>query len=95
MRDTFHPPLRMGRDGSVYNTAQLKRYPGPLCSAMANLAAQCAKQMHHLEEMEGTAQGRMDSAREVAMTLRAAYEAYDESSMNDADGHDYHRYNAT
>ena len=92
VRDTLPPPLQMGRDGSIYNTAQLKRYPGPLCKAMAYLAAQCAKQMHHLEEMKGTAQGRMDSAHHVALQLRAAY---DESLMNDADGHDYHRYNAT
>ena len=70
----------------------LKRYPGPLCSAMANLALHCGKQMQHLAEMNGSAQSRMDSALKVAVQLRAAY---DDSLVNDADGHDYHRYNVT
>ena len=92
VRQTLPPPLPMGRAGAVYNTAQLKRYPGPLCTALAYIAQQSAKQMSLLEEKQDMCQDWTESVLKVALQLKAAY---DESMMDEMDGHDYHRFNPT
>lgn len=84
--------LPMGREGAVYNTAQLKRYPGTLCTALAHIALESAKRMSLLEEKQDMCQDWTESVLKVALQLKAAY---DDSMMDEMDGHDYHRFNAT
>ena len=92
-RTTPPPPLRMGKKGGVFNTAQLKRYPGPLCSGLASIAVEMAKQMIHPQGTDDLEQQNLvDPILEVATKLRAAYNM---SEMDADDGHDYCRLNGT
>ena len=87
------PPLSMGKKDGIYNTAQLKRYPGPLCSGLANIAVQTAKHSLLLEENNENGwddQDRVDPILTVASQLRAAYNM---SEMDADDGHDYCKMN--
>ena len=94
-RTTLPPPLRMGKKGGIFNTAQLKRYPGPLCSGLASIAVELAKQMTHpqgTDEINQEQQNLVNPILEVATTLRVAYNM---SEMDAVDGHDYCKLNGT
>ncbi len=64
----------MGHKGGVYSTTQLKRYPGPLCSALANIAVQTSTQIDHAEGMSDLRQDRVEPVLQVASELKAAYD---------------------
>ena len=89
-KDVLPPPIAMGKTNNaegVYSTAQLKRYPAPLCEAFADVTMRLKT---HISQ-QSPELNRVDPVYSTAATLRSAYLA---SSLNADDGADFHEFNA-